>query len=175
MTFISDSTDPLSNSYVTLAEVSAYIDFIDSISGSGIKAKYDAFTQPVKEELAMFATSLLDIYVDWYGVKTISDSLLRWPRTGVVNLDGQLIDPDIYPQLLVKATLETINYVVSSKGFNPQEISSLEQIKLSTLMLKFNINTESTEFNRFIVSIIGSLGVFLGGNGNQIVQVDLQR
>jgi len=88
-----------SNSYVTVADATLYLqqrpyhDAWDAALVSGDAAP-----------ALMWATSLLDSLVHWYGTPTTPTQALAWPQTGQVDRYGQPIDPLLIPVRLEQAT-----------------------------------------------------------------------
>jgi len=67
---------------------------------------WDNAITSTKEMALMWATRLLDDLIDWDGWKYTTTQALRWPRTGVVDLDGDDIDHTQIPDFLKNATAE---------------------------------------------------------------------
>ena len=73
------------------------------------------WTPNEKESALIWATSVLDCYMDWNGTKTgnCNAQVLRWPRTGVIDYDGCQLDANTIPQALKDLTAETALYLLT--------------------------------------------------------------
>ena len=73
------------------------------------------FTPNEKESALIWATGVLDCYIDWNGTKTnvCSSQVLSWPRSGVVDYDGCSVDPNTIPADLEQLTAETALYLLT--------------------------------------------------------------
>jgi hypothetical protein len=71
----------------------------------------DASTDDQKSSL-IWATFIFDRAMDWYGFKRTTTQALRWPRSGVTDLDGEWYDYDTIPSVLEKATAEMGLYLL---------------------------------------------------------------
>ena len=59
-----------------------------------------------REASLIWATALLDQSMQWYGRQRELTQRLRWPRSGVVDLDNDFYDYDTIPELLTNGTAE---------------------------------------------------------------------
>ena len=88
------------NSYATLAEADLELLQLPD----GYKTDWDAANNYVKERLLIWATRLLDEWVDWYGAKNTQTQALRFPRSGLVDPDDYVLASDEVPAFLKTAT-----------------------------------------------------------------------
>jgi hypothetical protein len=90
---------PDADGYVSLIDADAYhADRVDN-------DVWDTATDPDKETAIKNATRLLDLK-DWRGELTFELGALRWPRTGIRNLDRNTLDGTLIPTFLENATAE---------------------------------------------------------------------
>jgi len=129
-----------SNSYATVAECDDYHD--------GIPATYTAdwtgATDENKEDALMWATRLLDSWVDWKGVKAdisttsgVPDQRLEWPREGVVGPNGEDLDSTLIPQWLKEAASELARQLLI-KNLTKEPIRGFERIRAGDVDITFD-------------------------------------
>lgn len=95
------------NSYVTLEEAVNYF------AARMYSAAWDAATSGDKEASLLQATRMLDENFFWAGEVTVGGQDLRWPRTGIYDMDGQIIASDLIPQAIKNATCEQALYLLT--------------------------------------------------------------
>jgi len=79
-------------------------------------ASWIGLTPTDQEGLLIWASQYLDQHVDWYGVKTVTDSGLRWPRYGIYDQDGDLVSDDIVPAQVKQATAQLAIFLQTSNS-----------------------------------------------------------
>ena len=118
------------NSYVTLAQASAY--HATHLYASA----WTAASSATQETAVIMATRTLDDWVDWKGNKQDDDQALRWPRYGVEDRDGYDFEIDEIPVFLINATSELARTLIGgdvtaepdTKGFSKLKVGSLELV-----------------------------------------------
>ena len=86
------------NSYVSSAEFIAYCEGrLDATEG-------EEASDEVNRALVM-ATARLE-QEDYYGHVTDQDQRLKWPRSGLTDMDGRVYDQDVIPRPVKEATYE---------------------------------------------------------------------
>lgn len=109
MALVLDNTvgGPNSNTYCNLAEADAYH------STRGFNSKWTTASTEEKNAALVWATRQLD-QEDFSGLATFrSNAALRWPRTGLVNREGLVIDPLTIPQFIKNAVSEWALHLLS--------------------------------------------------------------
>lgn len=144
-TVIATVGDPDANSYVTVAEATAY--FGDSF-GKGLWA---SASEPDRESLVITASRMLDQYILWIGEKTSEDQGMEWPRKGTKYAD------DIVPSKVKYATYELAYYILENNGvsFSNQAIDS---VKVGPISVDFTANSVDAGIPSFIENLVGDLG-----------------
>ena len=127
---------PNANSYVTVEEADTY--FADRVHSS----MWDAFTD--KEGVLITSSQMLDWYFKWKGSKATPDQSMGWPRIGAVRRDGTTIDDLTLPAELKTAVYEMALGSLLGDRTEDYSMFGLEQVKVSTLMVKANGNNPST-------------------------------
>lgn len=142
-----------SNSYVTLTESNDYL-----LLNKYYADTWDAGDDDIKENCLILSTSMLDNYMDWFGTKTVEASALRWPRTGVVDLDGIEIDDNTIPQNLKKAVCElAYSFYIENRQAEPDSLG-ISELKVDVIELKFDKNEKKLTFPPSVFPLLRSYG-----------------
>lgn len=123
-----------SNSYSFLTEAETYHDTrLHTLD-------WDNSNDPDKTIALIWATRLLDEWVDWYGSKVglMDDQALRWPRYSVSDRDGEDFDFDIIPQFLKDATAELAKDLITEDVTADADTKGFSEMKIDVLMLKID-------------------------------------
>jgi hypothetical protein len=116
------------NSYVTVAEASAY--FMDRIHASAWESFED------QSSALITASRLLDWYMKWKGYRSSSTQSMQWPRMGVVRRDGSSVDSSIIPVEVKIAVYELALSSLEADRTADDPMAGIEQIKAGSLMIK---------------------------------------
>jgi len=98
LTLVSEAGSVSANSYCTYASSLVILEENIHIYGT-----FASLSTADAESCLIYATTLLDIQVDWIGDKKTTTQALRWPRSFVDNLDGEAVLTTIIPQFLQEA------------------------------------------------------------------------
>jgi hypothetical protein len=96
-----------SNSYLTEAEANAYL-----TNERLYITAWTAATTTVREQALIWATFLIDASFEFEGSRRYLTQALRFPRAGLVDVDGDYIDQDTIPSLIKKATATYALYLL---------------------------------------------------------------
>ena len=118
------------NSYPTVLEGDAY--FLNRYHISF----WATLSDEDKEKLLITATSLLDWYVRWAGVKFSDEQALAWPRTGVYTELGNEIPSTVIPMAVKTAVFELIIASYESDRTSDSGLEGLSMLKLSSLQIQ---------------------------------------
>jgi hypothetical protein len=88
------------NSYLTEVEADAY--FNNRLYAS----VWTAATTDDKKRALIWATKLIDLAFEWTGAIHLLTQSLRWPRSGMLTIDGNFIENTVIPSLLKDAVAE---------------------------------------------------------------------
>lgn len=148
------------NSYVTRAEA-------DDIMEANILAfdTWDALVDSAKDAVLIYATRYLDSRADWNGVKTVAASALRWPRTGVLDRDGETVDEDEVPYQLKLAVVELARFLAVNDLANFRSQDGLKQVTADVVTLIFNEKYRLPKMPSEIQYLIQGLGAVAGNRG----------
>jgi len=99
VTVIATAKSATANSYVTLAESDTYFE------GRLDVTEWTSVTDDEKNRAIVMATGRLE-QEDYWGSVTDIDQALKWPRNGLTDEDGRLIDDDTIPSRIKNACQE---------------------------------------------------------------------
>ncbi len=147
-----------SDSYCTLVEADAYHDGILHTAAWNV-------VEEDKEPALKQATAILDMRYTWAGKKKTDTQALRWPRTGVADVDGYALDSDVIPDSLKNATAEFARYLISNDPsvVAGKGISSVEGIV-------FDKSDRLDQIPDNVKTMLASLGTLVGQNPSSMVQ-----
>jgi len=120
---------PAANSYPTELEADAY--FLNRFHVTF----WEGLAPEDKEKLLVTATSLLDWYVRWVGVKVSDTQSLAWPRTGVYTELGNEIPSTVIPAQVKTAVFELIVASYEEDRTSDSGLEGLSLLKLSSLQI----------------------------------------
>lgn len=124
---------PNADSYVTLAEANAFM--ADDIHASGL---WDDTTDDVKEAVIRFATSAMDTHFDYPGRKVYSTGSLRWPRSGVSDLDGNSVSSASVPKEIKKASVRYAYEFLKADRVSDPESKGVSRITIDSIDIRFD-------------------------------------
>jgi hypothetical protein len=98
-----------------------------------IYATFAALTTANAESCLIYATTLLDAQVQWDGTKETDAQALRWPRTGVADVDGYTVDDDTHPVWLQEATSFYAYFLSQSDRTADSDTFGFKELKAGSL------------------------------------------
>lgn len=149
---------PNANSYVSVQESNNY--FVNSVQYS---AYWDDLDDEVKEQALITATMYLDSLVDWFGIKQYPNGSLRWPRTGVVNLDGIPVADDSVPRQVKAATCELAYYQSKADALAPSDTQGITELTVDVIKLKFDKTDRPNPFPPTVFALLRGFGAVTTG------------
>lgn len=167
MAFDSTVGGPVANSYISVTAATAY--FESNLNHNA----WTIIAEPRKEILLMTATREINYYFDWIGIIATQTQALAWPRksddfsfdldtidnSDIGNgyqLDKNVLDGTTIPQMLLDAVCElalSLNSTVLNIGY-----SSIEELKVGPINVKFKSEFESGGFPKNIVEMLKRIG-----------------
>lgn len=148
------------NSYVSLAYADSYFE-IDE----GFFTTWDAMDDATKEARLRWATRILDQKVVWKGTKTLETSPLRWPRTGVYDREGDLIDAAEMPEQLLQVTLELAKFLETTNPTTSQGGDALKRIVVDVIELEYQDGAVQAETPPLFNQLLRGLGYYPTAGG----------
>lgn len=117
--------------YISLIDADAYhADRVDNDA-------WDAADDAIKETAIKNATRLLDLK-DWRGEITFELGALRWPRTGIRNLDRITLDGTILPRFLENATAEWAFILIrDGDPLSDPDSAGISKLKVDVIEIEF--------------------------------------
>lgn len=147
------------NAYATVAEV-------DEILSVNIHSKWGVITDAAtKEKLIQWASRILDERVKWHGKKTFDTSGLAWPRTGVRDREGTLIDDNLVPLAVKVAAAELADHLLAGDPETANTGSNITTMQVDVVLLKFDARLDAERFPPNISKILYGLGFMSFGRG----------
>ena len=121
-----------SNSYTTLADAETYFE------SRLHKSDWTSASDADKNIAIVWATRLLDELIDWEGYIYTTTQALRWPRSGVTDSDGELLDKDTIPQFLVNAVSEYGMWLIDEDRTTDSDTAGFKKIKVDVITLEID-------------------------------------
>ena len=126
------------NTYATLVEANAYMDARLHVEA------WTAASPDNRNKGLLWATAQLDDLVTWYGYKVSTSQALRWPRSGLYDVDGQSITSTAIPQFLKDATAEFAFHLLSEDRTleTNRDLEGFKSLKVGPLAIVVDPNTQ---------------------------------
>jgi len=125
-----------SNSYVTLTEANAY--FANRAHASA----WEDVDEP--DKALMTATSVIDWYVSWKGVRVNGTQALDWPRSEVYDKTGVYYSEDIIPADVKTAVFEMALVSISADRTVDGDLDGLAEVRAASLLLRVDTGIQNT-------------------------------
>jgi hypothetical protein len=159
----SNAGDPAANSYASVEQADTYH------SKRLHNTEWTESFEATKEKALMMATSVLDV-LNWKGNITNGDQGLRWPRSGVTNLDGKLYPDDAIPKPLISAVSELAWELIKGDRTVDSDSAGISEIKVAEIELKFDRMTTPAKIPFTVRNLLDHLVV--GGLGRNVVKLE---
>ncbi len=138
VTVVATAGSATANSFCTLAELKVFI--LTRLHNSTNVALVGAGTtidDTANRALVSF-TRILDQQVDWDGTPTDYDTqALQWPRNGLLDALGNILDDTIIPQRLKDALCEGAIYLIDSDITAANSADGISQLKVGPIYMQF--------------------------------------
>ncbi len=140
------------NSNVSVANANTY--HASHLYGSA----WNQATDAAKEKGLIWATRLLDEQMDWSGLKRERAQALQWPRVGVNDRGGYLIDSNTMPQPIKDATAEFARYLLTADRTAESDTLGFRRIKAGPVEIEVNIADRVQIVPRHVVEMLWPIG-----------------
>ena len=158
VTIIATAGATNANSYCTQAEAEAYFDT------HLYTTEWDAASSTNKKIGLIWATRLLDQLMDWNGYIADEDQALRWPRTGVLTIDGVEVDDETIPQFLKNATAEFAQYLIKEDRTAEPETAGFSRLKAGEVEMNIDKSDRIEIMPDAVLQIVKDYGDALTGS-----------
>lgn len=113
-----------------------------------------------KEKALIWGTVLFDEMMLWNGLKTTDTQRLRWPRSSVLDPDGDLYDQDVLPEILEIAHAEFALVLLERNKFKLPAIlgQGISEAALGPLKVKVDDSQQVATIPDNILSLLSPLG-----------------
>jgi len=160
------------NSYCSLTDADDFL-----INGRTSTVTWSTATSQDKEKSLRYATYLLDRLFDWKGSVTTNEQALRWPRSGVVDSDGRIINANTIPAILARATSEFAVELLKKDRASDNGLLGLgfSEAKVGPISIKLDTTKgQETILTDAIVELLTELGETngKGPSGGRIVKLN---
>ena len=151
------------NSYLTQAEGTTFLEDSRLYVTDWTDASSDD-----KDRALIWATYILDRYMEWDGFKRTREQALRWPRSGAFDADGESINFDIIPELLKQGAADLALELLKEDRLVDPEILGLgiDKAKVGPLSIEVNDSEVKGYIPDYVLANLASLGS-LGGHASR--------
>lgn len=170
-TIVATPASPSANSYITEAEATTYF------GGRLYASAYTSASTADKQAALIWATALLDQSIDWNGSIRTQTQKLRWPRSGLVDLDHRTIDYDTIPQILKDATAEMALALLSRDRMVEPDLLGLgmSEASLDVMSVKIDPSMLLDLLPKAVLMALAPYGTPRAGAVNGMKTVKLER
>lgn len=179
ITVVSDPLNPSANSYVSLAEMLAYV--TDRVPNTAVSTAWTALSSNAKATYLVNATRSLDYSVQWIGDRYSRDQKMDWPRVNAY-VDGFYLDNTTVPAAIKDAACEMAVWSMQNNGVvSIQQNQAFDSIKVGPINIDFNEQVGGTSEKYFpdvVAALLSEYGQMNNPNlpgAKQIRQVRLHR
>lgn len=169
MPLLVDSTigSPTMNSYCSVAEATAIL--VDQrLYSATVWAGAAAADDQAKS--LIWATAFLDQMVDWNGYIYKVDQPLRWPRSGVFDLDGVYIQTNVIPKQIKQITAQVaFEYLRQNRQQEPSVFGQgISDVTVGPIHVAIDMKQDIPFFPPYLETLIEAWGVIRnkGGSGD---------
>lgn len=147
-TIVATAKDPAANSYVTLAEATAYFgDRLNATAWTGAAGDDD------RARALLMATKRLE-EEEYSGAPTTLEQALAWPRYGAYDVDDEVLDADTIPELVKRATYETALWMLGSDRLVETGLEGFEHVQVGPLSVKPRHGRASSDLPDHVLRIL---------------------
>lgn len=121
-----------SNSYVDVSSADEYFD------NRLHTATWDAASADDRARSLIMATTGLDYRIDWDGIKADTEQALAWPRDGLLDDDGNILDDESLPVELTNATCDYALILLDNDLTGLPGTAGVKSLKADVVTLEFD-------------------------------------
>lgn len=151
---------------IVTANAYATADEVTDILSVNPQSKWSVISDDAtKENLIIWASRLIDQRVKWNGRKTFETSGMGWPRCGVRNKEGCLIDDNIVPNEVKIAVAVLADQLLAGNPEAVNTANNLTQLTVDVITLKFDVDIIANKYTSELTYILKGLGWLSFGTG----------
>lgn len=120
-----------------------------------------------KEKALMWATRLFDEQISWKGHKLERAQALEWPRNGVTDRGGFLIDSNVIPQTIKDAVSEFARYLLTSDRTAESDTIGFKRIKAGPVEIEIDKSDRDSQkqiIPRHVIEMLYPIGTTFSGS-----------
>jgi len=144
------------NSYVSLAEAETY--FAKRLH----RDTWDALAYDQKAITLKWASRLLDININWDGIRKTKDQALGFPRAGIIDQDGYGVESNIVPVFVKEACCELALELLSSDITLDDDLSNFNEIKIADISIRASQGTSYLPLPERVIRLCQPYGKIKG-------------
>lgn len=184
-TLIATVGDARSNSYIDLATATLMLTGIGEIGawndGGGpfistrlyAAADWNAASDDDKIAALIWATALLDQFVDWNGYKATREQALRWPRSGVYDPDNFYVPLNIIPVRIMEITAQLAWELIKVNRLQEPATTGLgvDSVTVGPIQAAIDPNQAFAFIPKYLQAMLAQWGILNGmasGSGGMI-------
>jgi len=122
-----------------------------------------------KEKALIWASRLLDEQVNWSGGRYSQNQGLRWPRIGVYDADGWVIDSDEIPQAVKDAACEYGRLLIASNLTATEDTVGFRKLKVDVIEIEMDKYDRKPTMPLSVWNIVKHLGTKAGKRKRMLV------
>lgn len=130
-TFDATPSGTSANSY---ADIQEFLDYWAGRSGSTVVLNK---TPDEQKQALVQATNFFEPML-WKGIRSTQAQSLRWPRRGVVDQDGYMVDATVTHPNIKKACCEMAGQILIEDRTGDGGLINLKEIKVGPILVKFD-------------------------------------
>lgn len=151
---------------IVTANAYASLDEVEEILSVNIHSKWTLIADDAaKENLIIWASRILDERVRWNGKKMFDTSGMAWPRYGVRDREGFMLDDNFVPKQVKIATAVLAEHLLSG---NPDAVntgSNITSLQVDVIAIQFDARLAAEKYPAELGFILKGLGIWSGGRG----------
>lgn len=146
-----------SNTYIVLADAELYYETRLHVDD------WENASDVEKNAALVWATRLLDEWMDWDGSNYVDTQALRWPRSGIYDPDGVEVDDTTIPSFLENATAEFARYLIAADRTGDFDTSGFKMLKVGSLVMQMDKVDRIPTLPDSVYQMVKFYGTKIGG------------
>lgn len=164
-TLVATAGSASANAYTTVAFADQY-----HLDRPAVGTTWSTATTDQKTSALLWATKLLEQYIEWYGFVTSSTQALLWPRTGLISFNKETsLDDSTVPIQIQWATAEFARQllVADRAGDSAVETQGIKLLKAGPIRIDFKDDVKAKPIPDVVINLIPDFWGYLRGTGER--------